>query len=87
MKPNKPDPDPDPETTTKGIVCPACQRPGNRVLYTRLLIDGRVRIRECIRCGHQWRTEERTLPEDTIDRGGRTVRLVSLSVFIQPRRQ
>jgi Zn ribbon nucleic-acid-binding protein len=74
------------ENNTKGILCPACQRPGNHVLYSRLQTDGRVRIRECIRCGHQWKTEERTMPEETIDRAGRTVRCVSLDSYIQRRK-
>ena len=86
MKPNTtPQPDDDSNAAAKGIACPACGRFGNRVLYTRLQTDGRVRIRECIRCAHQWKTEERTLPEEVIDRAGRTVRVVSLLDITQPR--
>jgi Zn ribbon nucleic-acid-binding protein len=85
MKPTHPTDSDDPDTEVKGIICPACLRPGNRVLYTRLQTDGRVRVRECIRCGHQWRTEERTLPEEQIDRAGRTVRVVSLAIYTQRR--
>lgn len=70
---------------TKGILCPACGRPGNRVRYTRLQTDGRVRLRECIRCGYQWRTEEHTLPSETIVRAGKNVRSVHLSEFIEQR--
>lgn len=73
-------------TETKGILCPNCQRPGNRVLYSRLRTDVRVRIRECIRCGWQWRTEEHTAAGEEIERGGKTVRSVSLVEFIVPGR-
>jgi Zn ribbon nucleic-acid-binding protein len=74
-----------PTESTRGPLCPACRRPGNRVLYSRLQTDSRIRVRECIRCGWQWRTEERTLPGEEIDRNGRTVRSVDLADFVSHR--
>lgn len=85
-KPEAADVDDVTEVPARGLLCPACGRPGNRVLYTRPKSDGsKDRVRECIRCGHQWQTEERAKPGEVIDRGGRPVRVVDLADFVARR--